>query len=52
MPNHRVTEWAHRELHDEQKKRSGNRYAMDFPARPEVKGDQKNRYRVEQSEKD
>ena len=24
---------------------------MDFPARPEVKGDQKNRYRVEQSEK-
>lgn len=43
MPNRRVTERAHRELHDEQQKRSEDCYEMDFPARPEVKGDQKNR---------
>lgn len=52
MPKRQVRYGAHGELHNEKEGRGENSYAMDFPDRPEIEGDQENRNQINDAEKD
>ena len=52
MPERKVRNGAHGDLHSEKEDRGKDSYAMNFPDRPEIEGDQENGNQIKDAEKD